>query len=425
LFNLFFQLNKFFFHLIDENILPFLRKDLIIKKTLPQMEKNMKNRLLHVFGVASLLMVSVAGVFAQSETISSALGDKYIISAKAGGVNYVEGGVVRVDSRGRTSRVIKGDSLQIGERISTGADGRAEVLLNPGSYVRLGPNASFEFKTTSLDDLHLSLISGNAVFEVFAANDFAVNIETPGTKVTLIDTGIYSIEAVDGRSVVSVWKGRAVVNGNEQSPVKGGREAIVNGDQVAVAKFDRDDRNSLEAWSKSRAKELAKATSSLRPRYLREPLINAFMGGGWNMYSSFGLWVSDPFTGAFCFLPFGRGWSSPYGYWYNYDIWSYRLPWRTIYYPYPNTTPGGGTMTPGGGTTTPGGGNQTPTTRGPIENRRPTVPPFSRMGGGRVGPLDRGGSDAPPMRESRPVFAPPVSIPSGGGGRGTGTKPDQ
>lgn len=377
----------------------------------------MKNRLWHVFGVASLLLVSAAGVFAQSETISAALGDKYIISAKAGGVNYVEGAVVRVGADGKSSRLLKGDSLQIGERISTGADGRTEVLLNPGSYVRLGPNSSFQFKTTALDDLQLSLISGNAVFEVFAANDFAVNLDTPGATVKLIDTGIYSIEAVDGKSTVSVWKGRAVVNGNEEKPVKGGREAVASGDQVAVAKFDRDERNALEAWSKTRAKELAKATSSLRPRDLRGTLLSSFNRGGWNMYNSFGLWVYDPFVGGYCFLPFGSGWSSPYGYWFNYDIWSYRLPWRTIYYnPYPTSTPGG-TTTPGGG------GNPAPTTRGPIEDRRPTVPPFQRMGSRGVGPLGSGADSGPAPMESRPVYVPPVSVPSSG--RGVGTKPGQ
>jgi hypothetical protein len=38
--------------------------------------------------------------------------------------------------------------------------------LNPGSYIRLAENSSFEFLTTSLDDLQLKLSDGSAMLEV-------------------------------------------------------------------------------------------------------------------------------------------------------------------------------------------------------------------------------------------------------------------
>jgi len=58
------------------------------------------------------------------------------------------------------------------------------------------------------------------------------------------------------------------------------------------------------------------------------------------MYDSYGLWVFSRFHGSYCFLPFGYGWSSPYGYFYPRDIWYYNLP-PVIYNPSPpiNTTP--------------------------------------------------------------------------------------
>ena len=54
----------------------------------------------------------------------------------------------------------KGDTLEIGDRVSTADDGKAEILLNPGSYLRLGGHSAFEFKTTSLDDLQIRLRFG-------------------------------------------------------------------------------------------------------------------------------------------------------------------------------------------------------------------------------------------------------------------------
>lgn len=363
----------------------------------------MKMTLVRVFSLIVLSVVSVSAVLAQNERISSALGDKYVISAKAGGVNLTEGTVTSIDKAGVSARVIKGDSIEAGEKVTTGSDGRAEILLNPGSYVRLGPDTTFEFKTTSLDDLQLSISKGTAVFEVFAGNGFLVTVETPSSTFELIESGVFSIEAGADRNTMSVWKGKAEVKGQSDTVVKSGRRAVVAGSQVAVAKFDKDERSPLEAWSKTRAKELAKVSESLNPRDLRGTLLSSWRRGGWDMYGSFGLWVYNPFSGSFCFLPFGRGWSSPYGYGFGWDIWAYRLPW-TVYNPYPQYPSGGGTT--GGGTPT------TPTTRGPIEDRRSSpTPPFSRMenpsGRGGLGPIERkSAGEAPPIFD-RPTYTPP------------------
>lgn len=379
-----------------------MHKSNTIGLTFPEFGDNMKTVTFRLLCVAILSMVSAGVALAQSERVTSALGDKYVISAKAGGVNFVEGTVTSVDAAGINALVIKGDSVEVGERITTGADGRAEILLNPGSYVRLGPDTTFEFKTTSLDDLQVNLIKGNAVFEVFAGKEFTVKVLTPGPTFELIESGIFSIDAVGGRSSVAVWKGKAAVKGETDTEVKSGREAIVNGEQVAVNKFDKDERSPLEAWSKTRAKELAKMNDRLNPKDLRNTLMSSWRRGNWDMYSSFGLWVYDPFRGAFCFLPFGRGWSSPYGYGFGWDIWAYRLPW-TIYYHYPQYPSGGGNNSP----TTP----TTPTTRGPIEDRRSSVPPFSRMenpsGRGGLGPIERKSTI-----DSGPIFDRPTSFPS-------------
>ncbi len=330
------------------------------------------------------------GVFAQSETISAALGDKYVISAKAGGVNLVEGTAGVVRETGTSGLLIKGDKLEVGDRVSTGADGRAEILLNPGSYLRIGGNTAFEFKSTALDDLTILVDRGSAILEIFASNDFTVQLHTGDSNFSLIQTGIYRVDVVEGKSTLTVWKGRAETA--DGSDVRRGREAVVANGDVSLSKFDRGDRDALETWSKQRSKELAKMTSSLKPRDFRDPLISAFRGYGFNLYDSFGLWVYNPFVGSYCFLPFGRGWSSPYGYWYNYDIWSYRLPWRYFVPP----TSGGGN-----------GGTVNPTTPVPSETRQGTrsrqgsLPPFVQVGGASSLPGARGSA-------SNDVFGPQV-----------------
>ncbi len=65
--------------------------------------------------------------------------------------------------------------------------------------------------------------------------------------------------------------------------------------------------------------------------------MNSYYQTRWSLYDSFGLWVYSRYDGSYCFLPFGYGWSSPYGYFYPRDIWRYNLP-PVIYNPPPPTT---------------------------------------------------------------------------------------
>lgn len=282
-------------------------------------------------GFAVVLLFAVA-TFAQTSAPRSAAGDKFLISARAGVVGYVEGGVTLAAANGRMNRVIKGDIIEVGERLSTTSDGRVEILLNPGSYVRLGSNSTFKFASTDLDDLRLSIVRGSAIFEVFAGDDFKVTVSTPATGFSLLRSGVYRID-VNGAdaSTLSVWKGGATA-GSLSQQVKGGRSVTVSNGAVATAKFDRDQMDALDTWSKERAKESAKAVAQLEKRPMRTALMQSFLGRRWNIWDSFGLWVYSPFSGGFCFLPFGYGWSSPYGYGYGTWIGYYNLP-PVIYTP--------------------------------------------------------------------------------------------
>ncbi len=158
------------------------------------------------------LSFSLGGVVAaaQDSTLAAAAGDRYVISAKAGGVNFVEGTVTVLRSGGKSGQLLSGDSLEVGDKVSTSENGKAEILLNPGSFVRLGGNSTFEFKTTSLDNLELQLDNGSAILEVFAADEFKVSVATPVAVYTLIKSGVYRID-ISGTSsaTLRVWKGTA------------------------------------------------------------------------------------------------------------------------------------------------------------------------------------------------------------------------
>ena len=295
------------------------------------MKKNLFTILL--LSILTLLFSSI--IFGQNTTRDISAGaNKFVISAEAGGVNYVEGTVSVLTNDAQSGYLTKGDNLKIGEEVSTGTNGRAEILLNPGSFVRLGAATNFEFITTSLEDLKLKVNRGSAIFEVITDDEFKILVNTPKANFYLIKSGIYRLDvSADGTGRLEVWKGRAQAGDLAATQIKKKNAAIFDGEELAIAKFDRDDKDSLEQWSESRSEQLAKSNSRFDNINLRNSLISGFNLNRWNFYNSYGLWVYNSFYGNYCFLPFGRGWRSPYGYGYNSDIWTYGFPTRFYYQP--------------------------------------------------------------------------------------------
>jgi len=371
----------------------------------------MKIGYFRVSAAIALLAMCAASSSAQKTS------DKYLISAKAGGVNEIVGDVTVERAGGRVGRLFKGDEVQVAEKIITGADGKAEILLNPGSYVRLGANSAFEFESTALDDVRLRMHRGSALLEVLGAEDFDISLAAESSKFTLLETGIYRIDvAADGKASVSVIKGRVRTGDVSDKPFGKGKKAAFSGNDYAIAKFDRDEKDDLDIWSRDRAKSLSKLSASLRRDTIRDPLINSFWGGRWNLYNTFGLWVYNPFLRTHCFLPFNYGWS-PYGYGFGRPIWNYNLPTAIYRQPPPADVPGypRNRVEP----TNPNTTDQTGTT----QTKTQRADRMDRTGDGPIGPRrtessdrtmrDTGTRDMPRIRMDEPrVSMPRVDAPA-------------
>lgn len=366
-------------------------------------------------------LAAVSGAFAvygqrdDRAAITAAAGDKYVISAEAGNVNFIEGKAEVKSLDGRNALLLKGDRLKIGEVVSTQPNARVEILLNPGSYVRMGGNSEFAFEDTDLDNLKLELRKGSAVFEVYADEEYPVMVKTPKNSFAFIDSGVFRVDVnADGVGTLEVWKGKAAVGNADGETVKGGRTATITPNGATVAKFDRDEKDPLDQWSKDRSKALSKMTSKLK-KELRGPLLSSFgrSGYGWNVYDSYGLWIYDPMFGGHCFLPFGYGWSTPYGYYLRRSLWYYNMPWYVFNPPVQPTNPNPPTTNPVDPRTSRRASARSQradtirtSPRPPRIGKARTAPPFVKVGGGAV-PTRRGGYDggAVPTR-SRPIYIP-------------------
>ena len=188
----------------------------------------MKQNLMNVLAIGTIVFLLSLAIVAQDKKAASVVDSKYLISANAGGINYVEGKTAVARQNGKSGLLRKGDALEVGDKVSTGTDGKVEILLNPGSYVRLAENSNFEFLTTSLDDLQLKLTGGSAMFEVITDNEFKFSVNTSNARFDIVESGIYRIDVLgDGTGKLSVWKGKAQIGEGKPTTVKGGKEATV------------------------------------------------------------------------------------------------------------------------------------------------------------------------------------------------------
>jgi hypothetical protein len=254
--------------------------------------------------------------------------EEHFISARAGGINFVSGAVTsRQAGEADWQQLSSKDDLKGGDVVRTGAEGRVEVLLNPGSFFRAGGGTEFELTDATLDNLQLKLSRGSAVVEATGYDELGLSIvvNTPQTRVRIVRSGVYRLNILpSGTTEVAVLKGRAVVGAGEGTLVKGGHMTSVGASGAEVAKLDKKNRDTLDQWSRDRGKELARANASLANRntnsLLARTSFNSLFSAA-NRFDPVGVWLWNVRSSCYTFLPFLSDWRSPYG--FGYDSWLY------------------------------------------------------------------------------------------------------
>jgi hypothetical protein len=257
--------------------------------------------------LTSLVGASVAGVaHAQS-----------VISAQSGTVHYIEGAVY-VGGKPVQQKFGQFPAVKAGEELET-KDGRAEVLLTPGAFLRLAENSSVRMLSTQLSDTRVEVLSGSVMVEcdqLLPSNSLALTYH--GENVRLEKSGLYRLDA--DRAYFGVYNGEAVIHDDSsQVTLKGGKEANLNG-VLQAESFDTKLTDSFYDWSKERSAYLAYASVSAG-QSLRS---NGFTSGGlaWG-----GGWGFSPLLDEFTFIPGTGVLLSPFG-------WQFWSPYTLGYYPY-------------------------------------------------------------------------------------------
>lgn len=260
--------------------------------------------------------------------------EKFVISAHAGGINAVTGrAALRTHGSSDWQQLTIKDDLETGDVVSTALDGRVEMLLNPGSYLRIGENSEIELIDNSLENLNIHLVRGTAIVEVTGADDteLLINITTPHTRMAIVRRGLYRVNVVPGDATeLIVRKGRVMLE-RSHTKVKGGDKVVFSDNSFSVAKLKKSDkkRDDLELWSKSRAETLARVNSRISSRQL-VTLLTSYRSSWWtsNFGGRNGFWLYDSGGSCYTFFPFAYGWGSPYGAYYGSSLYGtlYGMP---------------------------------------------------------------------------------------------------
>lgn len=271
---------------------------------------------------------------------------------------YYEGGISLrrpADLRVPEAGVSVNSPLVPGDEIWTGADGRVEIQLADGSFLRLDRDArlsmlnladfSGSFDTTTL----LRLPNGSLYINAtnFDARERRFQVDTPSGSVFLLSEGIFRIDvSASGTTSVASFRGVAEILSEQSSVVVHSGERLSAGPGRPPGEpqaFNTLRRDEFDLWADSRDDAIASARSVRGPDPGQVPApvrpyvseLSAY--GTWQDTPEYGwVWLPDRddpdwrpyFYGSWVWAPIGVVWvaTEPWGYApYHYGRWHWTV----------------------------------------------------------------------------------------------------
>lgn len=246
-------------------------------------------------------------------------------TAIPGTLNYVEGQAT-IGDESLNAKSIGSANVQNGQSLTTG-QGKAEILLTPGVYLRLGNSSSATMVSSSITNTQVALNQGEAMLEVdqiYAQNNIVISQDGAHTRV--VKTGLYDFD--NANHTVRVFDGKAEVYvGDHKIEIKGGHELALNTPgKLKATDFNKKEvanNDDLYRWSSLRSEYLSQANISTAQLYYG----NGWWGPGWwgPGWWSAG-WYWNPWFAGFTFMPWNGYLYSPFGWGFYSPYWAYRGP---------------------------------------------------------------------------------------------------
>src|SRR5580700_6216206 len=253
------------------------------------------------------------------------------IDQGVGRVSMIHGDVStqRGDS-GTWSAAVLNQPVVNGDKVSTGAGGRAEVQLDYANVLRLGSNAQANIANFTQKYIQIQIGQGLANYSVFGESEAEPEIDTPNVAVhpAHVD-GVFRIEVrPDGDSIVIVRKGQAQISTPQGiADIKQGDMATVRG-SGADAKYKispAPERDDWDRWNSERDHMIHEAASWRHTNKYYVGSEDLDSNGTWENAPDYGqVWVPNEPDG---WAPYRDGdwtWEPYYGWtWVGYEPWGW------------------------------------------------------------------------------------------------------
>jgi uncharacterized membrane protein YgcG len=206
---------------------------------------------------------------------------QYVVSTKAGLVNYVQG----------SANVAAGETVAAGTPIKTGENALVEVLLNPGSFLRMSANSEVILDGVELTDVSLRVVSGAVVIEASEIDKaWPVKVTTGNVAVFIVESGLYKFE--NGKAAVLSG---TIETADSRIPIKKGWSVFTKDNIYRSLKIARNEpATSLERWSEARSEIMVAANQRTYRGFRDHPTVFSSRSSAWIFSPAFGFWTYMP-----------------------------------------------------------------------------------------------------------------------------------
>ncbi len=181
-------------------------------------------------------------------------------------LSIVQGDVnVKRGDNGQIESAAVNAPLMARDHVQTSSGSRAEVELDYGNLIRLGPNTDIGVADLEYHRYRLQLGEGTIIYRVLRDAGSQAEIDTPSIAVRPLTQGEYRISVLDdGTTQITVRSGQAEIDGPRGSqPLDPGRTTLVRGDpsDPEYQTANEISRDQLDDWSANRDNELLASQS--------------------------------------------------------------------------------------------------------------------------------------------------------------------
>jgi hypothetical protein len=217
-----------------------------------------------------------------------------------------------------------------GDKVSTGAGGRAEIQLDFANILRLGSNAQANLATFTKDRIQVQLAQGLANYSVFNESEAEPEIDTPNVSVHPAhkDVNLRIEVRPDGDTIIIVRKGEAQISTPKGiAEVKEGEMVTVRGtaEEAQYKISGASDRDDWDRWNSDRDHMVHSAQSWHHTNRYYTGTEDLDANGRWENEPDYGdVWVPNEPAG---WVPYRDGnwvWEPYYGWtWVGGEPWGW------------------------------------------------------------------------------------------------------